>query len=195
MSGIRIMNSAAPGGQERMMVMNDVSGGQLRLFPGSNQVVLTGIYDPLSTERTMFKSTNSGDSYETLPTSFPNFITFNNAVSFNNRYYFVGDASTVDGLYWMARSNDFGSTFTYDVSNNVNSQRFSYVSASRDGKYIVGTAGGYNIVGDMVFSDDFGETWSHPIGSQQWYRPFVAPDGQNIVIGGNAYTNPTFDPQ
>jgi len=59
----------------------------------------------------------------------------------------------------------------------------------------VATSGGYNVVGDMVFSDDFGETWTHPIGSQQWYRPFVSPDGQNIVIGGNAYTNPTFDPK
>ena len=193
MSGIRIMNSSAPAGQERMMIMNDVSGGQLRLFPGSNQVVLAGLWD--GANRSTYKSYDSGDSYVLQPDSFPGLISDNQAISFNNRYYYVGDPSTINGDYWLAQSSDFAASWSYDVSNAVSSQRFNYVASSRDGKYTVATSGGYNVVGDMVFSDDFGETWTHPIGSQQWYRPFVSPDGQNIVIGGNAYTNPTFDPK
>ena len=193
--GIILKNSAAPQGHEKMIIKtSDPSGGHLRLFPGTNQVVLTsislggGLYQ-------MYRSTDSGDSYETLPAEFPAFVTQNNTVSFNNRYYYVGDPSTIGGLYWLARSNDFGNTFTYDVSNAVNSQRFSYLASSRDGKYTIATSGGYGVVGDMVFSDDFGETWSHPIGSQQWYRPFISPDGQNMIVAGNAFSNPTFDPK
>lgn len=193
--GIIIKNSAGTAGHERMVIKtSDPSGGHLRLFPGTNQVVLSSIGLRGSLYQ-MYKSTDSGDSYNALSPDFPAFIAGNNSVSFNNRYYYVGDPSTIDGYYWLARSNDFGSTFTYDVSNAVSNSRFNFVVSSRDGKYVIATSGLYNITGDMVFSNDFGETWTHPLGPQKWYNPFISPDGQNMIVAGDSWNSPKVVPQ
>ena len=192
---IILKNSAAPAGHEKMVIQtSDPSGGHLRLFPGTNQVVLSSAWN--GSVRTMFRSTDSGNTYQTMPESFPNFVTNNNAISFNNRYYYIGDPSTIDDVAYMAASNDMGSTWNYDVSNNVNSpNRFGHVYSSRDGKYVIGTSGGYNTTGDMVFSNDFGETWTHPLGSQKWYNPFISPDGQNMIVAGDSWNSPKVVPQ
>ena len=190
MSGIRIMNSAAPQGQERMMIMNDVSGGQLRLFPGSNQVVLATIGGEV------FKSADSGDSYTPQGDAFPTILTatcnhLNTAISFNNRYYFIGDSSTQDGVYWLGQSNDFGATWTYDISagsSGGDQMRFRNVAGSRDGKYILATTGQYQDQGDIWLTQDFGETWSKEFTGQSYYGCFVDPTGMNMIAGGYTAT-------
>ncbi len=190
MSGIRIINSAAPAGQERMMIMNDVSGGQLRLFPGSNQVVLATIGGEV------FKSSDSGDSYAGEGDAFPTILTstcngLNTAISFNNRYYFIGDSSTQNGVYYLGQSNDFGNSWTYDISGgfSVDAQmRFRNVAGSRDGKYILATTGQYQRNGDIWLTQDFGENWSKEFTGKQYYSCFVDSDGHNMMAGGYTAT-------
>lgn len=191
MSGIRIMNSASPQGAERMMIMNDVSGGQLRLFPGSNQVVLATIGG------NVFKSLDSGDSYQDQGSEFPGIITatcnrLNTAVSFNNRYYFIGDPSTLDsGVYWLAQSNDFANSWTYDISGGftVDTQmRFRNVASSRDGRYVLATTGQYQRSGDVWLSQDFGENWTKEFTGAQYYGCFVDTTGMNMIVGGYTAT-------
>ena len=176
------MKDAAPSGAEKIVIMRDASGGMLRLFPGSNQVVLTSQYDQ-TTAYKMYKSTNSGDSYEALPDSFPSIRSTNKAVSFNNRYYFIGDPSTLgDGQEYMATSNDYSSTWTYDPSSTGTSW-FSSVSASRDGKYVIATSGGWLVNGDIIVSQDFGVTWTKKLSSAQWFRTFCSESGQHMIAG------------
>jgi photosystem II stability/assembly factor-like uncharacterized protein len=190
MSGIRIMNSAAPAGQERMMIMNDVSGGQLRLFPGSNQVVLATIGGEV------FRSEDSGDSYVAQGDAFPTILSatanrLNTAISFNNRYYFIGDASTQDSVYWLGQSNDFGNSWTYDISGGFTDQymRFRNVAGSRDGRYVLATNGQYQDAGDVWLTQDFGETWTKEFSGQSYYGCFADPTGMNMIVGG--YTSTT----
>jgi photosystem II stability/assembly factor-like uncharacterized protein len=194
-SKIILKNSVAPGGNEKMVIQTSETGGKLRLFPGSNQVVLAAVGtqgDPL-VDYGMFRSTNSGDSYETLPDNFP--IIAKNlepriAVSFNNRYYYVGDPSTIDGSTWIAQSNNGGATWEYKQPGSVNTRSFVSVSSSRDGKYALAANGGYQVDGEVFLTQDFGETWSKPLPVNEWYKTFIDPEGQNMVIGGNQFSNP-----
>ena len=190
MSGIKLMNSAAPQGAERMMIMKDVSGGKLHLFPGSNQVVLATIGEEV------FKSTDSGDSYQGEGDAFPTILSstcnrLNTAISFNNRYYFIGDTSTQDGVYWLGQSNDFGNTWTYDISGgfSVDTQmRFRNVAGSRDGRYVLATTGQYQRNGDVWLTQDFGETWTKEFTGAQYYGCFVDTTGMNMIAGGYTAT-------
>lgn len=184
MGGIVLKNSSGTGTGEKMVIMKASTGGKLRLFPGSNQVVLTSIY---SDEYDVYKSTDSGDSWDIQP-NFPAFLSAssnqtNAAVSFNNRYYYVGDPSSIGGTYYIAQSSDFGSTWTYDASSSGN-VRFSNITASRDGKYVLGTSGGWQQNGDVWLSQDFGQTWSREFTGAQYFSCFVDPEGQNMIAGG-----------
>lgn len=187
---IILKNSAGAQGHEKMVIQtSDPSGGHLRLFPGTNQVVLASVGVPASSLFTyeMYKSTDSGDSFDILPSDFPQIYkdSVNNAaVSFNNRYYYIGDPSTIDGSAYIAQSKDFGNSWEYKIMGLVDSRRFQSVSSSRDGKYVLGANGAYNDNGDVVLSQDFGETWSYPIVPQYYFRTFVDPTGQNMLVGG-----------
>jgi photosystem II stability/assembly factor-like uncharacterized protein len=193
--GIKIMNYEASLGHEKMIIKtSDPSGGHLRLFPGTNQVVLASVNDGSGYKS--YRSTDSGSTFEQLPDSFPVMIfsaTKNLTVSFNNRYYYAGDPSIVDGDYYFVVSNNFGSTFTYDPSatNEVGSQRFTQVASSRDGKYAIGCCGGYTVDGEALLTQDFGQTWQRPLSTDQWYKCFIDPTGENMLIGGNGFSNPS----
>lgn len=183
MSGIKLMKNAGVGTGERIVIMNDPVGGHLKLFPGSNQVVLTSQLSVGEGTWKMYKSTDSGDTYEEMDSYFPRITSTNKAVSFNNRYYFIGDPSTLgDGKEYMTSSGDYGATFTYDPSSTGTSW-FSSVSASRDGKYVLATSGGWGVNGDIISSQDFGETWDIKLSTGQWFRTFVDETGMNQIVG------------
>jgi len=183
MSGIKLMKNEGAGAGERMIIMNDPSGGHLKLFPGSNQVVIQTQQKASSAERQSYKSTDSGDNYTLMPESFPDLILKNIGVSFNNRYYYIGDPSIINGTYYIAQSNDFGNSWTYDASNS-GIGRFGKVNSSRDGRYALGTGGGYNQNGDVLLTQDFGESWTKVISFNAWFNNFVDATGQNMIVGG-----------
>lgn len=197
--GIIIKNSAGTAGHERMVIKtSDPSGGHLILFPGTNQVVLSSIGLGGSLYQ-MYKSTDSGDSYNALSPDFPAFIAGNNSVSFNNRYYYVGDPSTIDGYYWLARSNDFGSTFTYDVSNAVS----IYLHKSDQRKFgrLNGSATGFEMftLDNSMFAfavSAFGRGIVY--GTQPTYTPykiFYSNDYENFSSWTEIWTSNTKHPR
>jgi len=190
MAGIVIKKDPLPSGGNQIVIMNESPGGKIRLFPGTKQVVLVSLNLGGGTYAS-YRSTNSGDTYESLPTTFPALISDNIAVSFNNRYYYIGDPSTINSDYYVAQSANFGNTFTYDpsASNEVSSLRFYKLAASKDGKYIIACCGAYQSAGEALLSRDFGNTWERPLATNQWYKAFVDPTGQNMLIGGNGYNN------
>jgi len=188
-SKIIIKNSVAPQGAEQMVIMRDASGGKLRLFPGSNQVVLTSIR-PSGGEYNTYKSFDSGDTFEQQPTSFPvpiSGFTSNIAVSFNNRYYFIGDPSTIDSSSYIAVSNNGSNSWDYKAPSASNVRRYHSVNSSRDGRYVLATNGAYNDNGDVALSQDFGENWTFPLTANRFTKTFVSPTGENMFAGN--FTN------
>lgn len=179
------MNSAAPAGHEKMVIQTSESGGQLRLFPGTNQIVLVSVNN--GSVWNPFRSTDSGDSWEELPSSFPAILSgasnkTNASVSFNNTYYHISDPSIVDGSVWMTTSSNGGNTWNYRQFSTVD-RRYTEVSASRDGKYGVATCGGWNTVGDAIKTNDFGQTWTREFSGAWWWNNFVDSTGENQLIG------------
>jgi len=182
MSKIIIKKNPAPSGKNRMVIKNSSVGGKLKLFPGSNQVVLMTL-DLGGGNYRSYISNDSGDSYTELSSEFPKLYQYNNFISFNNRYYYVGDPSTIGGVYYIWQSNNFGQTWTRDASSSGN-VRFSVIKGSRDGKYVLGTSGGWQQDGDVLLSKDFGQTWTKIFSSDEWFECFVDPEGKNMIIGG-----------
>jgi photosystem II stability/assembly factor-like uncharacterized protein len=188
--GVIIKNSAGATGEEHWRIMNSGVGGTLKLFPAQTQVVLLSKTKPSQAGIDTFKSYDSGDSYEDRLPLFPALGVWNTAVSFNNRYYHIGDPSKGGGeIGYIATSMDFGATFSYDVSNLVNDRAFSKIAASRDGKYVLGGCGGYQIDGEALLSQDFGANWSRPFATNEWYKAFVDISGMNMLMGGNGFNN------
>jgi len=188
-SKIIIKNSAGTGNAEQMYIMKDASGGKLKLFPGSNQIVLASAGapgDPLQ-DYEMYKSYDSGETFNLLPSDFPAIYkasVINAAVSFNDRYYYIGDASTIDGSSYIAQSNNGGNTWEYKRPSVTDVRRFTGIASSRDGRYALAANGAYNDNGDVYLTQDFGETWTAPVAPGYYFRPFVDPTGQNMLVGG-----------
>lgn len=184
--GIILKNEAGPGGQNKLVVQTSELGGKLRLFPGTNQVVLTSIVPGVGGAASSYESTDSGDSFELKP-GFPRPIlssTDNIGVSFNNTYYYIGDPSTIDGSSYMAISRNGGQSFEYKAPASVNARRYVSVSVSRDGKYVLAANGAYNSNGNVALTQDFGQTWDTNLFTvDEHFRTFVSPDGQNMVAG------------
>ena len=190
MAGIILKHDAAPGGANKMVIQtSEPSGGHLRLFPGTNQTVFTSIatQGTVAADYGMFKSFDSGETFVLQPSDFPNIASsaaeLNMAVSFNNRYYFVGDPSTIDASAYIAVSNNGGSTWEWKMPAPTVTRRYVSVSASRDGKYAIACNGSYNGNGDAILTQDFGETWTTPVSPNKFIKTFVSPDGQNMLIG------------
>ena len=183
--GIKLMNSVAPAGHEKMVIKtSDASGGHLRLFPGTNQVVINSIYN--GSAWYAYRSTDSGDTWEQLPDEFPVFLSassnaLNAAVSFNNRYYHVGDPSISGSDYYIATSNSFAQSWEWDSST---SRRITTLQCSRDGKYALGTNGGWQVDGSVFLTQDFGQTWTVEHSGEEYFNCFVDQTGQNMLAGG-----------
>ena len=146
-----------------------------------------GVPGSTATDYETWKSLDSGNTFEKQSDNFPQVFTtseMNIGVSFNNRYYYVGDPSTIDGSSYIAQSANMGSTWEYKQSSASNARRFNTISVSRDGKYALAGNGSYNSNGDIWLTQDFGETWSSPRPADEWTRTFMDPAGENMLIGG-----------
>lgn len=183
MSRIQIQNGSK--GSNRIVLMNDASALQnnrkLHLFPGTNQVVIAGVNNKT------YKSYDSGQTFVYQP-DFPYVTDLNIGVSFNNRYYAIGDPSISNGRRLLALSNDYGLTFRRDISVNwVPNGSYApgyYVSTSRDGKYILFSGATYYIDSDLILSSNWGHDTSILFTSENYFILFVDPTGQNQMVGG-----------
>jgi len=183
-------------GSNRIIIMKD-SGNQessrrLKLMIGSNQIVYAAV-------GTMtFKSEDFGDTYSSLPTDFPVLGVDTASFSTNNIFYAVGETSVygtnpVYGFSFLAISDDSGQTWNgpkglRDISINFTPAQQSpgkFVWGSKDGKYIVASAGAYYAAGDVIVSNNFGKDPSIKLTLKHCYNGVVDDSGQNMLIGGH----------
>jgi hypothetical protein len=185
-------------GSNRIVLMNDnaniESDRKLKLMIGGNQVILAS-YGPTYPLIKAYRSDNSGDSYDSLPTGFPKITTTNLSVSANNIFYAITEASTYytggvyNGFVYLNVSTDSGQTWNHDISiyfvPNSAAGPGSYIYGSKDGKYLLASSGAYYATGDVVVSTNFGQDVSTKFHGNYW-AGCVDATGQNMLMGGKS---------